>query len=699
MWSYAVWGLVGAALYRCLIVRAAFLRDEDPFTHRYGRWDYPDGPGVGALVAGLCMHALLGAAVGCTAATLAGTVGTADAVKSMIALVLGAVTPIVLKPAGRLALRILIPDALDGGTEIRLTDRRYWYTPPGRPPVAADGPYPWADELARRIRAQEVARPVNLKGAHLNGTNLTGVDLPWVYAHLGTLPGVCLREANLSRGFFYVANLIGADLTRARLDRAELGSAWLVRARLTETDLTRANLTHANLLEADLAGARLRGADLGGAVLIRANLTGADLTGACLERADLTGADLSGTELTGANLAGARWTSETVWPNGPADRMRDDSEQLFDDSYRVHGWSPEPYKSKEKSQPPFFQRLLISFCDAAPAFRPLRAPDVCHGKETRAVRPARPVGRDGLRSAVKSGTAVSLSGAQLHRVDLAGVSLAGTDLSRADLTKALLTGADLSRADLTRTRLTQANLSGAKLKGANLAGANTVNADVTGATLTGANLAGVYLAGANLSGARLTRTNLTGALFSATNLTGADLTDSDLTDVALDEADLRGAELLRAQLTSADLSKADLTRAILTEADLTCAHLYAADFSQAQMIRARLTLAFLYNAKLTGADLTNADLAGADLTGARLRGAKLVGARLRGAELAGADLSGARTDGADFAEAVWSSTTKWPGAIAGAIRDRSETAPDGTYRVRTTTPGKRHSPTTGTSEP
>ncbi|MBK6016635.1 pentapeptide repeat-containing protein [Streptomyces sp. MBT53] len=110
------------------------------------------------------------------------------------------------------------------------------------------------------------------------------------------------------------------------------------------------------------------------------------------------------------------------------------------------------------------------------------------------------------------------------------------------------------------------------------------------------------------------------------------------------------------------------------------------------MIRARLTLAFLFNAKLTGADLTHADLAGAELTGARLRGAKLVGARLRGADLVGADLSGARTDGADFAEVVWSSTTKWPGTIAGAIRDRSETAPDGTFRVRTTTLGKHHSP-------
>ncbi len=97
MWSYAVWGLIGAALYRCLIVRAALLRDEDPFTHRYGRWDYPHGPGVGALVAGLCLHALLGAAVGCTAATLAKHGGSGECGQVLDRAAPGVVTPIVFK--------------------------------------------------------------------------------------------------------------------------------------------------------------------------------------------------------------------------------------------------------------------------------------------------------------------------------------------------------------------------------------------------------------------------------------------------------------------------------------------------------------------------------------------------------------------------------------------------------------------------
>lgn len=107
MWQYAAWGLIGAATYRCLIIRAAVLRDRDPFPRRDRRWNFPEGPGADALVAALCTHAPLGAAAGCAAAV-------AGAASPLVALIPGVVTPIVLKPVGRLALRILIPDALDG---------------------------------------------------------------------------------------------------------------------------------------------------------------------------------------------------------------------------------------------------------------------------------------------------------------------------------------------------------------------------------------------------------------------------------------------------------------------------------------------------------------------------------------------------------------------------------------------------------
>ncbi|MFC8519731.1 pentapeptide repeat-containing protein [Streptomyces sp. NPDC057257] len=695
MWQYAVWGLIGAGLYRSLIIRAAVLRDRDPFLVRDRRWSYPEGPGAGALRVSLCVHGALGAAVGFGAAL-------AGAANPLVALLLGAVTSIMLKQVARLALRLLIPDALDGGTEIRVTDRRYRTAPPGHPPGATDGRYPWATELARRIRAQEVARPVNLQDAHLNGVDLTGVDLPRVYAVLGTLPGVCFREANLSQGIFYVANLIGADLTRARLDGADLGSASLVAALLTGADLTGARLTGAKLHEADLAGARLSGAALDEAKLVRANLTDADLTSADLQRADLTGADLSGADLTDANLAGARWTSETVWPAGQVDRMRDRSERLFDEVYRLHGGAPGPFKPGRAKQLPFVQRLLIAVSDAAPAFRPLRAGVVGNGRGPETVGRPRLVGSTAVRRALASSEAalsgVDLSGTILGSIDLTGVNLSGSDLSRVDFMKATLKGANLARADLTRTRLMGADLSGANLKGANLAGSSTVGTVVTGARLTGANLHHAYLPRQNLSGARLTRTNLTRAFLSSAKLVRADLTDADLTHVALSKADLRGAKLLRAQMTDADLSEAGLVEADLTEATLTCASLFGADLSQAHLTGARLTLAYLDDANLRRADLSHADLAGARMIGACLKYAKLTGARFRGANLTGADLTGAHMYGADFAEVVWSSTTKWPGPIANRIRAQSETASDGTFRVRVTKPAQRLPRRTGTSQ-
>ena len=69
-----------------------------------------------------------------------------------------------------------------------------------------------------------------------------------------------------------MANLSGADLSRA--------------------DLSRANLSGADLAWANLSKADLREADLSGADLARANLSGADLAWANLSKANLSGADL-----------------------------------------------------------------------------------------------------------------------------------------------------------------------------------------------------------------------------------------------------------------------------------------------------------------------------------------------------------------------------------------------------------------------
>lgn len=96
------------------------------------------------------------------------------------------------------------------------------------------------------------------------------------------------------------ADLAGADLHGADLDRANLRGADLYGA-----DLHGANLSGAILYRADLYGANLRGANLYGASLYRANLYRANLSGADLYGASLRGADMSEANLHGANLCGA----------------------------------------------------------------------------------------------------------------------------------------------------------------------------------------------------------------------------------------------------------------------------------------------------------------------------------------------------------------------------------------------------------
>ena len=93
---------------------------------------------------------------------------------------------------------------------------------------------------------------------------------------------------------FYMANLKRADLRGAHLSEANLERANLREANLAGAHLSEANLKRANLREANLAGAHLSGA----------NLEGANLSGANLERANLRGAHLEGANLKGTILEG-----------------------------------------------------------------------------------------------------------------------------------------------------------------------------------------------------------------------------------------------------------------------------------------------------------------------------------------------------------------------------------------------------------
>jgi hypothetical protein len=93
-----------------------------------------------------------------------------------------------------------------------------------------------------------------------------------------------------------LADISGADLSRAYLYGANLSRAYLYGAYLYG-----AYLYGANLYGANLSGAYLYGANLYGA-----NLSGANLYGANLSRANLYGANLYGANLSLANLSGAK---------------------------------------------------------------------------------------------------------------------------------------------------------------------------------------------------------------------------------------------------------------------------------------------------------------------------------------------------------------------------------------------------------
>lgn len=88
------------------------------------------------------------------------------------------------------------------------------------------------------------------------------------------------------------ANLIGADLHGAELDRADLGGANLEDANLRGADLSHAHLAGANLKGADLRRTTMFGTNLYNATLSEANLGGASLLVTNFARAKLDGANL-----------------------------------------------------------------------------------------------------------------------------------------------------------------------------------------------------------------------------------------------------------------------------------------------------------------------------------------------------------------------------------------------------------------------
>jgi len=105
-------------------------------------------------------------------------------------------------------------------------------------------------------------------------------------------PGVKWGNCNLIGLVANRVNLLGADISNARMDSAQLSGANLDGVNLEYTSLNLSNLQQADLSHARLVGVTLRGSDLRDSKLIMADLSYANLSDANIEGADFTGAIL-----------------------------------------------------------------------------------------------------------------------------------------------------------------------------------------------------------------------------------------------------------------------------------------------------------------------------------------------------------------------------------------------------------------------
>lgn len=123
----------------------------------------------------------------------------------------------------------------------------------------------------------------------------------------GSLKGVDLRRAALSRAYLRFAELEEADFSFADLTGADLWGSKLKGAKFYGTVFEKAILigadfTDASLEYCDLTGAALDVASFAGAYLHDVNLRGAALNGADFQEARLHGVDFRGADLSGSNL-------------------------------------------------------------------------------------------------------------------------------------------------------------------------------------------------------------------------------------------------------------------------------------------------------------------------------------------------------------------------------------------------------------
>jgi uncharacterized protein YjbI with pentapeptide repeats len=168
------------------------------------------------------------------------------------------------------------------------------------------------------------------------------------------------------------------------------------------------------------------------------------------------------------------------------------------------------------------------------------------------------------------------------------VQAAVTVLGRGSFSEATMTGLDLHQVDLRKAMLTGADFRRMILSGAHLEGARLARARLEDAELEGAHLQGAFLYGAQLQRASLDGAQLEGAVLDAAQLQRATLDGAQLQDAYLSEAQMQGASLDSVQMQGADLSQAQLQGAFLTEAQLQRTRLASAGFQEADLGGANL---------------------------------------------------------------------------------------------------------------
>lgn len=100
-----------------------------------------------------------------------------------------------------------------------------------------------------------------ITGKYLRGINLAGSSF-YLMSDDGRRDGIWFLDTNLENANLSGAHLIGAFINRTNLRGANLRGATLSGAQLALCDLREANLTDANLMSASFIGCDLRGADI-----------------------------------------------------------------------------------------------------------------------------------------------------------------------------------------------------------------------------------------------------------------------------------------------------------------------------------------------------------------------------------------------------------------------------------------------------